>query len=253
MRAASFNYSARTAEGRGVTQISRPFQIALAAIVLLAAVWFIALRGHSSSGESSSANTPPASSSAATAPASPPTTPQNAPSAAAKPSRAKVHEAAAAGVSGLTRTIDKARGAAKQSERNAQHTHHVQPQANTKSKPVTKLVSPQAAVERELKQGHTVIVLFWSPKGAVDVAVRSELARLVAALKRTATPPQYRNIAVHYSSIAEVGQYGSITRSIQILGTPTMLVIAPSGKTKTLTGLIDPYTVAQAIKEAHSS
>jgi hypothetical protein len=31
-----------------MTQISRPFQIALAAIVVIALVWFVALRGHSS-------------------------------------------------------------------------------------------------------------------------------------------------------------------------------------------------------------
>ena len=38
--------------------------------------------------------------------------------------------------------------------------------------------------------------------------------------------------------------------SLQILQTPTILVISPSGKTKTLTGLADAYAIRQAIKEA---
>ena len=51
-----------------MTQISRPFQIALAALVLIVAVWFVALRGHSSSGSSSEASTTSAVSSPVSAP-----------------------------------------------------------------------------------------------------------------------------------------------------------------------------------------
>jgi hypothetical protein len=285
-----------------MTQISRPFQIALAAVVLLAAVWFVALRGHSSGAESSSSvPTPtassPASSGGSSASASSPTTPRSAPGGGTKASSGQTYTGSAPGVAGLTRAIAKAQGAVKESEQNAQALQRKaaqassasqaaaassstgsssgaqtqQPTAPASSKPTAPASKPtapantrthapaassaqrqQAVVEGELKHGRTVIVLFWSPKGAVDVAVRGELARLVAFLKRPAARGRYKNLAVHYSSIAEVGHYGTITRSIQVLETPTMLVIAPSGKTKTLTGLIDPYTVAQAIVETRS-
>lgn len=222
-----------------MTHISRPFQIALAAVVLIAVVWFVALRGHSSGGESSSA-------SSATAPTVAQTTPASAPTASTK---------ASTSTSNLTKAIDRARATAKQNEIEAQRARHAQSQAKAKltPKPAAKLVSPQHAVEGELKQGRTVIVLFWSPKGTDDVAVRHQLAWLQAFMKRTSEMPGNRNIAVHYSSMAEVGRYGSITRSLQVLQTPTLLVIAPSGKTKTLTGLVDAYAIRQAIKEARFS
>ncbi len=221
-----------------MTHISRPFQIALAAVALIAVVWFVALRGHSSGGESSSA-------SSATAPTVAQTTPASAPTASTKVST---------GASNLTKAIDKARATAKQNEIKAQRARHAQSQANAKPapKPAAKLVSPQHAVEGELKQGRTVIVLFWSPKGTDDVAVRRELRQLLAFEAKHGTP-RNKNIAAHYSSMAEVGRYGSITRSLQVLQTPTLLVIAPSGKTKTLTGLVDAYAIRQAIKEARFS
>ena len=98
-----------------------------------------------------------------------------------------------------------------------------------------------------------MIVLFSSPAGAVDAVVRGQLALMDAFLKSTATLPQNRDIAVHYSSPEEVGAYGTVTRSLQILQTPTILVISPSGRTKTLTGLVDAYAIRQAIKEARKS
>ena len=79
-----------------MTQLSRPFQIALAAAGLVLAVWFVALRGHSSSSESSppAASTPAASSSGG----------------ASKPgATGSVYHGSAPGVEGLTHDIAKAR------------------------------------------------------------------------------------------------------------------------------------------------
>lgn len=266
-----------------MTQISRPFQIALAAVVLLAGVWFFALRGHTPSGESSSSSSSGSSSSGPSAAASSPATPstgsaasQNAPGGGTKASEGNAYHGSAPGVAGLSRAIDKAQGAVKQSEQNAQRTSsqpassvqstgstptttagatHATPApatapAHAHAPTVASKLSKQALVEGELKHGRTVIVLFWSSRGSVDVAVRRQLATLQASMTRTATPPQDRDIAVHYSSAGEVGQYGTITRSLQVLQTPTMLVISPSGKTKTLTGLVDAYAIRQAIEEA---
>jgi hypothetical protein len=245
-----------------VTHISRPFQIALAAAVLLAGVWFFALRSHSPSSESSgssSASSAPAASSAPSSSAPSKSTPAGSTKALA----GTVHHGSAPAAAGLNRTIERAQGAVKQSEQahrtsttTATHarsaakptpaTHATTPpKTQTQTPGVASRPAKQALVEAELKGGRTVIVLFWNPKGSVDVAVHRQLASLHGA--------RDRNVAVHYSSAAEVGQYGAITRSLQVFQTPTMLVIAPSGNTKTLTGLVDAYAIGQAIGEAHSS
>lgn len=216
-----------------MTQISRPFQIALAAVVLLAAVWFVALRGHSSGGSSSTpaASAPaPASSASSSSSTAASTSPRGGGSKAAQ---AQTSSASAPDVADLTRAIAKAKSTV---------------DANTKrlQRKAAETANKQALVEGELEHGQTVIVLFWSPKGAVDVSVRRQLAQLHGRA-------QNKDVAVHYSSSAEVGEYGKITGSLQVLQTPTLLVISPSGKTKTLTGLVDAYAIQQAIAEARHS
>jgi cytoskeletal protein RodZ len=123
-------------------QLSRPFQIALVAVVLLALVWFVALRGHSTSPTTPVASTQASAAAPTTrssTSASAATTPKSTTRAAVKPHTVKPHvnQAAVGRHSGIT--------------------------------------AQQAAVESELKQGKVVAVLFWNPKGADDVAVRKEL------------------------------------------------------------------------------
>jgi len=280
-----------------MTQISRPFQIALAVGVVLLGVWLIALRGHSSSpSSSSSATSAGATSSAAPQPSTSGGSPsQSAPAGGTAASAPGVYHGSAPGVAGLTRAIEKARGAVKLSEHNAEQLRQKSAQASSVAPGSSSAASSAAAhasgakapgtaagafnaarssgskqaapahgggsapasgqakqplVESELQHGRTALVLFWNRNSSVDVTVRDELALLQASLKHTAASPQDRDLAVHYSTAAEVGQYGTITHSLQIFQTPTLLVIAPNGKTKTLTGLVDAYAIRQAIKEA---
>ena len=193
-------------------QLSRPFQIVLVTFCLFAAVWFFALRSHSSStsGGGSSASAPPSAASPAAQPATPSTP----------------YHGSAPGVAGLTRAIEKARGAVTQSEQQgkrlqqkaaqasgeasggtapnaskpgAQSAHAVRPKAATtapkRATTVPKSAASatagraagqsksnaaaapvmQATVEGALKRGKVVTVLFWNPKGIVDQAVHREL------------------------------------------------------------------------------
>jgi uncharacterized protein (UPF0333 family) len=200
-----------------MAQISRPFQIALLAMVVLAGVWFFALQGHSSSGGSS-----PTASAPAPAPSS---------SAAAKNSAGAptpVYHGAAPGVQGLSRAIANAHKAVATSEQNAKQLASKSAQASnptptggvTASSPAAKTTAPaapnvttaphpaastpaatkkvapvkvkspvtapnrvparQALVEQQLKQGAIVAILFWNPKSAVDVVVQQELQVLLA-------------------------------------------------------------------------
>jgi hypothetical protein len=257
-----------------MTQISRPFQIALAALVLFIAVWFLALRGHSGESSSSSSSSPSAaSSSPAGASAS-----QSTPGGGTPASKGGVYHGSAPGVEGLSRAIQKARGAVAQSQQNAkqqgsaqsssssqaqsaqkhsaqtrtsqshsakqtqaQQKQSQQTQSSQQSKPASGVPSMQTVVEGELKRGKVVAVLFWNPKGAVDATVRREL--------RAAGRAQHGKLAVHVARSNQVGSFGSFTHTVQVYSTPTILLINTTGSTSSLTGLTDAFSIGQAIKE----
>lgn len=210
-----------------MTQISRPFQIALVAVGVLMAVWFLALRGHS-------ANSPSASS-AGSAAAATSTAAAQSPGAPSP-----IYHGSAPGVEGLTRAIAKAHGAVATSQQNAKQLEEKSAQASGGSSapaaspaasspqstasashtgsvtgsahktPATSTVQPaartappsktagslkgvhrtparQALVERALKEGKIAVILFWNPKGADDTAVQLEL-RLLEAVHHLIRP-----------------------------------------------------------------
>jgi hypothetical protein len=219
-----------------MTQISRPFQIALVAVGVLMAVWFLALRGHS-------ASSPSASSGAATAATS-------TPGAQTPGAPSSIYHGSAPGVEGLTRAIAKAHGAVATSQQNAKQleqksaqasggssapaaspaasppqsaaspshtgsvagsahktaaTTPVKPAARTTTGgkaagPLTRIhrtPARQALVERALKEGKIAVVLFWNKKGADDVAVQFEL-RVLEGLHHHANSPNLRHEAQRY-------------------------------------------------------
>src|SRR5439155_1607008 len=80
---------------------------------------------------------------------------------------------------------------------------HASPRSGTPSRRAS-APSKQARVEAELKQGRTVLVLFWDPKGTDDVAVRRELHAL-QALHGKSGLPQNRRIALHEAGPGAAG------------------------------------------------
>jgi hypothetical protein len=248
-----------------MTQISRPFQIALAALVLLVAVWFVALRGHSSSGSSSEASAPAVASSPSPSRSSPASTgnaSKTANNAAGSGTKAGAHKAhaVAPGAAGLKHTIDKAQGAVKHSQHKAHgasaatSSSHAAaaPKATSKPKaaaphPAAPVKTPstsantQQGVEAELKQGKVVAVLFWNPKGTVDGVVRHELQAVSHSARGV--------VVVHVARVNEIGSFGSFTRAVQVYSTPTILLINTKGKTSSLSGLADTFGIEQAVRE----
>jgi hypothetical protein len=262
-----------------MSQLSRPYQIALLAMVLLAAVWFVALRGSSAGTSTGGAGSSVAASSPAPAPASQA-------QAAAAPTH--VYHGSAPGVEGLTRAIDKAHGAVATSQRNAKQLEEKSAQASDSAssgsaatakptqaaasqgaaarhaaagkaqtaKPTTSATSGAGAargthrtsltiqerVEGELKRGKVVAILFWNPKASVDQAVQRELQAAGHALAG--------KLAVHDAQASQVGSFGSITRTIQVDQTPTILIVNKHGQTTTLNGLTDVFSIKQAVSEA---
>jgi len=275
-----------------MAHISRPFQIALLAVVLLAGVWLFALRSTPST-SSSNSNTPP---SASSAPA--PSSSSNAQAQGSTP----IYHGAAPGVEGLTRALAKAHEAVATSQQNEQQLEQKSAQASsataggaaataasgasasatgaapithsaakptvaTATKPapvvtVTKttitrhpsvkatpkhtsgVLPQQKLVEARLSAGNIVLLLFWNHKGADDVAVQ----RAVQSVAHS-----QRKVVVQQAQPNEVAAFGSITRGVQVYGTPTLLIVGKNGHTIVITGLTDPYSIGQAVSEVRSS
>ncbi|HEY3865599.1 MAG TPA: hypothetical protein VGL54_05885 [Solirubrobacteraceae bacterium] len=272
-----------------MAQLSRPYQIALGAVLLFALVWFVALNGHGSS------STPTAGTPA----------PTPAPVAQEKVvASSKIYHGAAPGVEGLTRDINRAHRAVAKTQGQEQKiagsagetkgqgkgasssatvvtkhgaagssktvvTKHGAASSSktvvvtkhgaaaTSTTVVTKhavhtpapkqaasrgIPPRQAAVESELKQGKMVLVLFWNPKGADDVAVRKEVQAVARKLGG--------KIAVQDALADQVGAFGSITKAIQVNQTPTILFVNDKGLTTTMTGFTDAFAIEQTIDEA---
>jgi hypothetical protein len=257
-----------------MAQISRPFQIALVAMGVLVAVWFFALRGHSS-GSSSSGGSPQAQS-------------QPAPTSAKPGAASPIYHGSAPGVEGLTRVIARAHGAVAASEHNARSlqeqsaqasssapvpsgasttaspraqspaasghaavsatvatsgAHSPRPLARRASAPVFN--SKQAAIEGALKRGKVAAILLWSANGSTDAVVRRELQIAGQALGGS--------VVVYEAHPSQVASFGSFTSAVPVYATPTILIVNRRGHTTTVSGLTDAFSIEQAIGEARSS
>ncbi len=62
-----------------------------------------------------------------------------------------------------------------------------------------------------------------------------------------------RHILVVEAPPSQVATFGSVTRGVQVYGTPTILIVNRHGQTSSLTGLQDAYSIEQAITEARHS
>jgi hypothetical protein len=262
-----------------MAQLSRPYQIALGAIVVLGLVWVMALRGHGQNPSEPAPTSPspskPATSAAAEA------------KAAAAPT--SVYHGAAPGVEGLTRAIAKAHEAVATSQQNAKQLQGKSSEASGESQAsnatggvaavkgasgasttrssieATALArrtaahrrsgsSPkshigrtpqQIAVEGELAHGKTVMLLFWNPKSTVDQEVKAQVDALAGGSKGTVT--------IHAALPHQVGRFGKITEVVHVYQTPTILIVNRHGVVSTLTGLTDVFALQQAVREARSA
>ena len=275
-----------------MAHVSRPFQIFLVAFCLFVAVWFVALRDHTS-GTTGAGSSAPASQ-----PAKPAQTATHAtvvhsttttrsgsanqghttttthvtvvkhPAVASRPATASATPSGAHGTataaSGAHGTATAAKPAAAKPSVTKTHTvtpapakpapsaaakpasgGAAKPASGEAGKPAAGLPAMQVAVERQLQQGKTVLILFWNPKGYDDAVVHRELPAVQRA--------SHGSVAVHYAAAKQVGQYGTITNAIQVVQTPTLLIVEPHGQTTTITGLTDSFAIGQTIAEARAA
>jgi hypothetical protein len=264
-----------------VAKLSRPYQIALAAVAVLALVWFVALRGHSSN------PSVPAPSSPASQPA------QSSGSASGSVAASEAHKAAAPtpiyhgpapGVEGLTRDIAKAHGAVATSQAEAARVEHSSadsseagssssssgssstnahagthtathassssskaPSASSKSSKPASSDRPhdQLEVEHEISSGKTVLLVFWQPKSTVDQTVHQQALAVGGGSKG--------RVVVHVALAKQVGLFGPVTEVTHVYQTPTVLIVGRHGLVSELTGLQDAFSLRQAVREAEQA
>jgi hypothetical protein len=272
-----------------MTQISRPFQIALAAVVVLFALWFAVLRGHSSGSESSSSAAAPSAQPATAPQASASSGSSSSPAGSSgsprsTPTTGSTYHGSAPGVAGLTRAIAKARGAVAQSQQNAQRLRQKSEavsassgstQAGSPSKPgSTSAKSAAEAAPSGAGKTHSsapVAPVKHARAGAgvpaMQVKVEGQLkqGKVVAILlwnpKGSVDAVVRRELqaagrtfggklAVHIALAPQVGSFGTFTRAVQVYSTPTILIINPKGAASSVTGLTDAFSIEQAVREA---
>ena len=278
-----------------MTQISRPFQIAFVVLLLFVALWFAVLRGHSSSSTGSSA--PVASSvssgsqsSAASSGSASSGSAASSPGGGTQASKGGTYHGSAPGVAGLSRAIQKARGAVTQSQQNAQQLQRKSAQASdeahSQSASTNKVSTTQAAgtpsTSSKASATNTPSTGAAAAKQAPSTAAKAKnvpakQATVEAQLKQgkvvailfwnskgtvdgvvrrelqSAGRKLHGKLAVQVASPSQVGSFGSFTHAVQVYSTPTILLINDKGATSSVSGLTDSFSIEQAVREVKSA
>jgi hypothetical protein len=230
-----------------MSQISRPFQIALLTMGLFAAVWFVALRGHSTAtgGPASSASAPAPATASVTA-----STPAAASSGGAQAEKSAaptpVYGGSAPGVAGLSRAIAKAQGAVAQSQQNARQLAEKSAQASSSasvvggSAPATASPPKSASVTPSSTATPKVSVTAVRPAApaakaltgpnkvpARQVQVEQELKQGAVAVVLFWTPKGSDDVAVHqelqllkavHERVGSVAKVPEVSRLLKAVG-----------------------------------
>jgi hypothetical protein len=210
---------ASPADEGAMDAISRPMQILVAVVLAFAALWFVALRPKSDSGSSSAASAPGAQGLGRAV-------------SGAKGAVAQTDSAAskAQKAAGATAASSTATGAASSSGSASATSGPARP-VHDRSKPIL----------AELAHGKVVVLLFWNPRASDDRSVHAVLRGV---------DRHGGKVAVHSSSVSHVGDYVEITSGVQVLGSPSALVIDRKGHAKQVTGFNDARAIDQAVGDA---
>ena len=243
-----------------MTQISRPFQVVLAVFAVFVVVWFAALRNHALSTGSGAGSSPAVvkpvkpvakPSVRATSTSSTHTTGTHTQAGRTTAVHTIRHTTSVRTGDGHTTTVNTTvhRAVVVHTPAHTSTSTTSRSSAAAKAQPAhakpapAKTLSPEAQVQAQLKAGKTVLILFWNPHGAEDAAVHGELPAVQHKLGG--------KIAVHYATAGQVGEYGTVTHSVQVNQTPTLVIVNPHGQATVLTGLTDAFAIEQAIGESN--
>jgi hypothetical protein len=231
------------ADNEGVDHVSRPMQIALVAVVLLAGMWFTVLKPK-----------PVAAPDAATAqPTAPGATGLGNAVSAAKgaaatsdAANAKIQKATGGATPAAKPAASKASAtkvSAVKATKSVKAATPANKSAAKKPAKATTATDPSNVLLAFLAKGKTVVLLFHGD-GADDKAAREAVHRVARADK---------HVVSAYASISRVAAYRAITTDVQVTTAPTILVIGKNKKAVTLTGFVDYGVVRQTVGDVRVS
>ena len=213
-------------------QLSRPYQFALGALLVFALAWFAFLKPS----QAAEVTPLPAQTSAATG---------------------------LPGAQGLGTAVEKAKAAAEAADAASQTAGgsadpaSESPAPGTEPAPGTTGASgatgpggarttdavpadPSAPLLRDTAEGRVAVLLFSSPEGAEDRAVRRALLDADRHGGR---------VVVRSAPIARVADYAAITEGIDVLQAPTLLVIGKDNRARSLVGYADTRAIDQLVAD----
>jgi hypothetical protein len=209
-----------------VDQIALPYRIVLAALLVLAALWFTVLKPG---------------------PVEAPKAPSTAPGVtglgnAVKGAKGAVATANAAGAAGAADPT--AEPAASGSPATAAAAPKAKAAAKAKPKPAAQARAAQdtdaaAALLRDVSAGKVVVLAFLG-NGSDDAAVRAGLRDV---------PSHGGRVVVRSAPVERIGRYAAITTGLEVVGTPTVVVLGKGPKARTLTGLTTTAELDQAVAD----
>ena len=94
---------------------------------------------------------------------------------------------------------------------------------------------------QDLASGKVVVALFFNPHASDDNAV-------LHAVRSANT--RHGRVVLHSIPIDKVGDYNALTTGVQILQTPTVMVMGPDFKASTIVGFTDVDSINQAVYDA---
>lgn len=212
-------------------QVSKPVLIALAAVLVFVAAHFTVLAPKSDSASAPTTATAPGQAGLENAIA------KAKGAVAASKASATRHEQAAAAASGGTEAV----------------TPSARPGTTAKAKAVAAPVKPKppapplpklgpgdrsGPILQELASGKVVVAIFYDRAGADDRAA-------LQAVRATAR--HGGRVVVYAIPIGQVGDYNALTASVQVLQSPTVLVIGPDHKATTIVGYTEVQEIDQTV------
>ena len=223
--------------------MSRPLQILLVAVLLFGAVYMLALRPKAEGGSSTPAK-----------PAKQTTT-----------SSAQGPGSSIPG--GLGKAVTKARGAAAQSDATNQrvqqasgggstptstapatpaHASAAKPAARPARPAPHRAATPKAtpastAVAAAMAHGKVVVLLFWNQQASDDRSVRAELAHVSSHGGR---------VLIVAAPVRQGSLFSNSIRGVQVLQSPTVIVVDRRHRARTLVGYTDRTEIGQAVEDA---
>jgi hypothetical protein len=271
-----------------MTQISRPFQVVLAAFAVFVAVWFLALRAHDSTTGGGAGSSAAVSQSAKPATTKTTTTAKTVTSTQgarkAVTTTTATHTTSTAGDTHVSQSTHAVHGAdtsavtvkrsvstpaGKATTVHTNSVHHTSTGTTVVHATVVKQAPAKAAPAKPAPAKPApatpkTTAVAGAPAGQREVEAQLHAGKTVLILfwnPRGADdaavhgelPAVERKlggkVAVHYASANQVGEYGTVTHAIQVNQTPTLLIVNSKGQTTVLTGLTDAFAIEQTIHE----